>query len=157
MRGLPKLREIDVTITIKKANYRDYAAELLFILEHEGLPLPVREYTFAKPRRWRFDLAYPDWKLAIEIEGAVWGIGPGNWIRGRHTTGKGYENDLRKYNEAAIRGWCVLRFSPGMVISGEALKTICQTMIFSREVQEAAEIGIGVKPIERIGITKRRV
>ena len=65
---------------------------------------PEVEYRFHPIRKWRFDFAYPQEKIAIECEGAVWN-------RGRHTRGGGFINDCEKYNEATIMGWRVLRYS----------------------------------------------
>lgn len=65
---------------------------------------PVREHYFAKPRRWRFDFAWPGMLVAVELEGGV-------WTGGRHATGAGMVADMDKYNAAAMRGWRVLRFS----------------------------------------------
>jgi very-short-patch-repair endonuclease len=81
-----------------------------------GLPAPTPEYRFATPRRWRFDLAWLDLRLACEIEGGV-------FMRGgsRHSRGAGYEKDCEKYAEALIRGWRVLRVTTGMVNDGRAL------------------------------------
>jgi hypothetical protein len=79
-----------------------------------GLPPPIPEYRFAPPRRWRFDFAWPACRLALEIEG-------GTWTRGRHVRGIGYERDCEKYSEAALRGWCVLRVTTGMMKDGRAL------------------------------------
>ena len=62
-------------------------------------PDAEREYRFSPARRWRFDFAWPDIKLAVEIEG-----------RGRHQTVVGYRSDCDKYNEAVRLGWRVLRF-----------------------------------------------
>ncbi len=84
-----------------------------------GLPLPVREYRFAPPRRWRFDFAWPDRGLALEIEGGV-------WTGGRHVRGRGYERDCEKYAEAALRGWRVLRVTPGMVRDGRAVALLAR-------------------------------
>jgi very-short-patch-repair endonuclease len=81
------------------------------------LPVPEREVRFHPQRRWRFDLAYRDRKLAIEIEGAV-------WVQGRHTRGSGYVADLEKYSEAAILGWRILRCTPQQVESGAALALV---------------------------------
>jgi hypothetical protein len=87
------------------------------LLQAAGLPLPIQEYRFAPPRRWRFDYAWPDRLLAVEVEGGV-------WTRGRHVRGAGYLADLEKYTEAALRGWCVLRVTPDMVRDGRALRLV---------------------------------
>ena len=73
-----------------------------------------QEHVFASPRKWRFDLAWPEYRVACEIEGGV-------WIKGRHTRGKGYEADCEKYSTAAAYGWRVIRVTPGMIASGKAL------------------------------------
>jgi len=72
------------------------------------LPEPEREYRFAPPRRFRFDFAWPDKLIAVELEGGV-------WSRGRHVRGKGYESDCEKYNLAQSLGWSVYRFTAGML------------------------------------------
>jgi len=82
-----------------------------------GLPDPVREHTFAKPRRWRFDFAWPDFCVAVEIEGGV-------WSRGRHGRGSGIVGDIEKSNAAVMRGWRLLRFTGDMVKKGEAIRLL---------------------------------
>lgn len=37
---------------------------------------------------------------------------------------EGFERDCRKYGEAALRGWKLLRFTRAMIESGEALAMI---------------------------------
>lgn len=66
------------------------------------------EYLFHPIRKWRFDYAIPQYLIAIEIDGGV-------YSQGRHTRGKGFENDCEKINEAYLMGWIVLRFSTGML------------------------------------------
>jgi len=90
---------------------------LVTILGWAGLPAPDLEHPFAKPRRWRFDLAWPAHKLAVEVEG-------GTWAGGRHSRGSGYELDVEKYNEATLLGWRVLRVTTHMVTDGRALAII---------------------------------
>ena len=87
-----------------------------------GVPEPEFEYRFAPPRRWRFDLAWLDRMLAVEVEGGV-------WTRGRHSRGKGMVADAEKYNEAALRGWRVLRVMNVHIDSGEALSLIERAML----------------------------
>ncbi len=62
------------------------------------------EYKFHPKRKWRFDYAIPELMIAIEYEGGI-------FKKGRHVRGKGYTDDCEKYNEAALRGWKVLRFT----------------------------------------------
>lgn len=68
---------------------------------------PIREHRFSTVSTWRFDFAWPHRKIAVEIEG-------GTWSGGRHTRGKGFEGDCRKYNQATVEGWRVLRYTPQM-------------------------------------------
>lgn len=81
------------------------------------LPQPVPEYVFALPRKWRFDFAWPQRQLAVEVEGGV-------YIAGRHTRGDSFERDCEKYNEAALLGWLVLRVTPDQVTNGQAIAWI---------------------------------
>lgn len=89
---------------------------LAFQLRASGLPTPEREHRFAPPRRWRLDFAWPELMVAMEVEG-------GTMTGGRHTRGKGFEDDCDKYNEAALRGWMLLRVTGAMVKDGRALRT----------------------------------
>lgn len=73
-----------------------------------GGPDLVMEHRFHHERKWRFDFASTDRKVAIEIEGGVWN-------RGRHNRPSGFINDCEKYNEAAICGWTVVRLPEPMV------------------------------------------
>lgn len=82
-----------------------------------GLPRPVRELRFHEAREWRFDFAWPTSMVALEIEG-------GQWVRGRHTRGAGYEGDCQKYSEAAIAGWLVVRATGDMVRDGRAVALV---------------------------------
>jgi very-short-patch-repair endonuclease len=79
-----------------------------------GLQRAIDEYRFDPVRRWRFDIAWPDWKVALEVEGAVMRYrtrpdGTREYIGGRHTRGEGAVRDMEKYDTAAIDGWCVIR------------------------------------------------
>lgn len=78
---------------------------------------PVREFRFHDSRKWRFDFAWPDYCVAVEVDG-------GTYTQGRHTRGKGYAEDCRKLDEAAVLGWRVLRFPVDMIRSGEAIRLL---------------------------------
>ena len=83
----------------------------------KGLPKPELEYRFHKTRRWRFDVAWPEGKVGVEVDG-------GTWVGGRHVRGKGFERDCEKVNAAVELGWKVYRFVPSMIESGMAIKQI---------------------------------
>lgn len=68
-------------------------------------------------RKWRFDLAWPERRLAVEVDGGI-------WTGGRHTSGKGYTNDCEKVNTATVEGWRVLRVVPAQIKSGQAVEWI---------------------------------
>ena len=81
------------------------------------IPSPQQEFKFMDKRKFRFDFAWIDERLAVEIEGGV-------WIQGRHTRGSGYVKDMEKYNLAAEAGWRVLRFTPQQIKKEETYKII---------------------------------
>jgi len=81
------------------------------------LPAPLTEYKFHPDRDWRFDFCWPAYKLAVEVEG-------GTFTGGRHTRGTGFEGDCEKYNEAALLGFRVLRFTAAMIEDGRAIGMI---------------------------------
>lgn len=65
----------------------------------------VKEFRFHPVRLWRFDYAFPEHKIALEVEGGV-------WTGGRHTSSVGFLKDIEKYNTATLMGWRVLRTTP---------------------------------------------
>lgn len=74
----------------------------------------VKEHRFHPVRKWRFDYAIPEHKIALEVEGGV-------WTAGRHTRPQGFLGDIEKYNTATLMGWKVLRTTPDELYG---LKTI---------------------------------
>lgn len=80
-----------------------------------GLELKT-EHRFDAERKWRFDFAFVDQKLAVEYEG-IFGGG-----KSRHTTVNGYTGDADKYNAGAAQGWKVFR------VTAKNYKTIIQTL-----------------------------
>lgn len=82
-----------------------------------GLPTPEREYRFHDVRRWRFDFAWPELRVAVEVDG-------GTWAAGRHNRGAGFEGDAEKLNAATALGWRVFRYTATRVRSGWAVNEI---------------------------------
>ncbi|MFL5811344.1 MAG: hypothetical protein ACJ749_17610 [Flavisolibacter sp.] len=63
-----------------------------------------KEFAFHPERKWRFDFAILEKKVAIEYEGLM-------SEKSRHTTVTGYTGDAEKYNAAQSLGWKVLRYT----------------------------------------------
>jgi hypothetical protein len=111
-----------VPIVILPARRTGHTLETLLLqLVAAGIPPPVLEHRFAPPRRWRFDLAWPDRMLALELQGAT-------FVSGRHTRGVGYHADCEKFNQAVLDGWRVLQITPAMIGDGSALTVIERAM-----------------------------
>ena len=91
--------------------------QMLAQIRDAGLPEPTREYKFHATRRWRFDYAWPDRMVALEVEG-------GTWSRGRHVRGAGFRKDCEKYNAATVSGWRVLRVTGEMVNDLSAVECV---------------------------------
>jgi hypothetical protein len=92
---------------------------LLLQMAHHMPPIPPweAELEFSPTRKWRADLAWPDHKILVEVDGAV-------FTKGRHTRGVGFEKDAEKLNAAALLGYRVFRFTPGMIKSNLAIRTL---------------------------------
>lgn len=114
---------MDIAKLEAKSKREKLEKQMAFQIKAAKLPEPEREYMFHGERKWRFDFAYPDIKIAIECEG-------GTWMKkaGRHNRGKGFRDDCEKYNAAAALGWLVLRFTSDMIATGHAINTIEQVL-----------------------------
>ena len=88
-----------------------YAPVVTALCRDCGWPVPVAEYRFDPVRRWRFDLAWPDHALAVEIEGGL-------FTGGRHVQGAALIREYEKLNAATLAGWAVLLVVPRQITSG---------------------------------------
>ncbi len=91
--------------------------EMQILLKSERLRFE-QDYKFHPTRKWRFDFALHQDKIAVEVEGGI-------FTQGRHTRGNGYIGDMQKYNAAVCLGWRVLRYGTAQ-INGNVLKDIAQ-------------------------------
>lgn len=103
----------------RKSKYNEAIVNVVF--QEEGLPAPVFEYRFHDERRWRFDMAWPKYKIALEVEGGV-------WTAGRHTRPSGFLKDMEKYNAACALGWRVLRTVPDDLLMQETIELVREAM-----------------------------
>ena len=69
----------------------------------------VEEYKFHPTRRWRFDLAVPELKLALEYQGH--GTTGKTEHIGGHASIVGLTQDCEKDFAAVMEGWRVLKFT----------------------------------------------
>lgn len=93
-------------------------------LRRRGITAQKREYPFkglSGDRRYRFDFAFPTEKVAVEVQGGI-------WSGGRHTRGKGFEEERSKSAQAQILGWKYIEVTPSMIRSGEAVDLIEQAL-----------------------------
>lgn len=116
-------------------------------LADHGFPPFKTEYRFHPKRMWRFDFSFPDYKVAVEVEGGAYAnpiycrscgsrvtyIGAGGRVMpllmgGRHNFGAGYEKDVEKYNEAAIGGWLLVRITAKLVKAEKGLDYIARAL-----------------------------
>jgi hypothetical protein len=86
-----------------------------------GIPAPVGEYKAIEGRRFRWDFAWPEQKLLVECQGAI-------WVRGGHSTGVGITRDAEKINIATLNGWRTLIFTAEHIKSGQALEWVKQAL-----------------------------
>jgi DNA-binding CsgD family transcriptional regulator len=109
------------------------------------LPRALREFEFDPNRRWRLDRAWPDYKVAVELEGGTHSrpirchncgtevravrksgeVGRRISVGGFHQTSR-YLTDREKYNALALGGWTLLRFVHDDVVDnpGAMVETI---------------------------------
>ena len=98
------------------------AAELAYMIADVFMVTPVLEHRFGAEiaggtgkglrerlkahglKDWRFDLAVPEYRIAVEFEG-------GGFAGGRHNRAMGSIEDMAKYNAATVHGWRVLRYT----------------------------------------------
>jgi very-short-patch-repair endonuclease len=102
----------------KSENESHLETTLAMQLEALGVEAPAREFRFHPTRRWRFDFAWPQIQLAVEVEGGANG--------GRHTRRVGFEGDMEKYHEAMAMGWDVYRCGRTLVLDGRAAQLVAK-------------------------------
>lgn len=103
---------------------------MIFIayIRHELKIELVKEFRFHPKRLWRFDYAFPQLKIAIEVEGGV-------WTKGRHTRGSGFTKDMEKYNAAAVQGWTLIRVTPKNLIKKSTADLIRQSITNKQKIE----------------------
>ena len=78
---------------------------VLAYFKQERLPYCVPEFTFCEGRKFRWDFAFPDFRLAIEVQGGL-------FSGGRHVRGAALLQEQEKRNIGAELGWRILYVTP---------------------------------------------
>ncbi len=99
----------------KSTHAPKYNAQLIGTIS--GLRKPTPEFRFHPMRKWRFDFAWQEAGIALEIEG-------GGWVNGGHNRGSGRAKDREKFNHAAELGWLIFYVTPKEVYSHTILRMI---------------------------------
>lgn len=86
-----------------------------------GLPTPCPEYLPIPGRKFRFDFAWPELRLLVEVQGGVWN-------GGKHGRGSGILKDQEKLNLATLAGWRILQVSENHITNGQAILWIRQAI-----------------------------
>lgn len=81
------------------------------------IPEPLYEHQFYTARKWRFDIAFLESRLAIEVQGGI-------WTSGRHVRGAALLKEWQKLNFAATLGWRVIYCQPRDLLKLETARTI---------------------------------
>lgn len=82
----------------------------------------IKEYKFYPGRRYRWDFAAIESKVAIDIQGGIWSRG-----KMGHNSGSGINKDCEKFCLAASTGWLVFSLTDKM-IELQWLEAIAQTI-----------------------------
>lgn len=94
----------------------------LLIKSQLGLDV-ILEHKFHETRRWRFDYAILEYKIAIEKDGGVWMKGGG-----AHSRPQNILRDMEKLTQASVLGWTVIRRTPNQINSSETIDLIRQSI-----------------------------
>jgi hypothetical protein len=90
----------------------------LILCEIRGLPTPETEYKFAAPdRKFAFDFAWPDSRVALESVGGI-------WQRGGHSGGAYQLRDMEKFNLGVVRQWRILQVPPSQLCTDETIAMV---------------------------------
>ena len=98
-----------------KVSIEDRAAWMMKVVP--AIPPFKREHVFHPTRKWRFDFAWPEQLIALEVEGI-------SREGTRHQRIGGFKKDIEKYLAANALGWNVIRTDQASVKSGKFLDAV---------------------------------
>jgi len=93
------------------------------------------EYRFHPVRRWRFDYAFPDKKVYLEVDGGIFGFyvtnkttGERKLIVGGHNYGGQIRNEHAKRNAATVMGWRGVWCEPKFLLGDMTLRILKEAL-----------------------------
>jgi hypothetical protein len=98
----------------KGHTHDEAASQFRLLCKASGLPMPVTEYVFAPPRKWRWDYAWPEEKIALEVDGGI-------FTHGAHVRGARILLTHEKLNAAACLNWRILYRVPRNLCTDETI------------------------------------
>lgn len=107
----------------------DAADAFALVLKAHGYMNFEREARLVPGRRYRWDFAHRDLRIAIEIQGAT-------YVKGAHSTGAGIRRDAEKLNAVVLEGYRPLLFTTDMLHGpalADSLETIRQLALRAEE------------------------
>jgi len=107
---------------------RDLEGDLAWQIRMTGLPTPERQYAAIPGRRHRFDFAWPNFKLLLDVQGGI-------FTKGKHGRGAGIMQDQEKLNLATIEGWHVMHVSVRHIDEGTAVQWLRR--FFEKRIADA--------------------
>lgn len=88
--------------------------DLLFQIHCAKLPEPTREFRAIPGRKFRWDFAWPEQRLLLEVQGGTWGSGA-------HSGGAGASRDCEKHCLATIAGFYTFSVTSDQIRRGMAI------------------------------------
>jgi very-short-patch-repair endonuclease len=117
----------DTPKKLKRSRNERFERELAFQIRAHKMPQPAEQYRWAtelenengRPRQFRADFAWPQFRLLIEVQGGVWRPGGG-----AHSHPSNIERDIDKQQCAVLLSWFVLPVTTDEVKNGKAIAMI---------------------------------
>ena len=113
--------------TIRKVKVLTRDEKFLLMLRAKRIAAPEAEYRFHPVRKFRFDFAWPFYKLALEVEGGV-------WSGGAHGRGTGIVRDMEKATLAAELGWRIVRVTPSKLATMDTMESLERALQWRTEL-----------------------
>lgn len=91
-----------------------------------GILEPQPEFRFHHERKWRFDFAWVEAKVYLEVQGGI-------WQNGRHSRGAALLKEWEKLNTATAMGWRPLFCQPNDLCKPITIRSIKEALAYSEK------------------------